>query len=184
MKILKIEFLKREGDFANSSELELIIEQTENAILSVDWPEGSNSFTLYPVKKANGVVPIKKNCMNYLVKHGWITEHRIAIASRLKPGPIDAVKRLKNEQWFAVEWEIAAALTRTQIRHRATASRADCGLVAAHGLALSSAVSRSRSRTRPVYWALRISVAINAMTLTITSDQTINLIDPAPRGGS
>jgi len=105
MKILRIEFLQRKGNFANSLEFNLIIEQIKKAILSVDWPEGSNSFTLYPVKKANGVVPIKKNCMNYLVQNGWLTEHPMAIASRLKPGKIDAAIKLKNERWFAVEWE-------------------------------------------------------------------------------
>ena len=105
MKILRIEFLKREGCFANSPEFGQLLEQIKNAILSVDWPEGSNRFTLYPVKKANGVVPTKRNCMNYLVQKGWETEYRMAIASHLKPGPIDAVKRLENGQWFAVEWE-------------------------------------------------------------------------------
>lgn len=105
MKILKTEFLIQKGSFALSSELETILEQVRNAIRSVTWPQGSDRFILYPVKMANGVVPIKKNCMCYLVREGWAIEYRMSIASRLKPGPIDAVKKLIDGRWFAVEWE-------------------------------------------------------------------------------
>ncbi|MCX5883307.1 MAG: restriction endonuclease [Deltaproteobacteria bacterium] len=105
MKILKTEFLIQKGSFALSSELETILEQVRNAIRSVTWPQGSDRFILYPVKMANGVVPIKKNCMCYLVREGWTIEYRMSIASRLKPGPIDAVKKLIDGRWFAVEWE-------------------------------------------------------------------------------
>lgn len=60
---------------------------------------------LCPQKKANGVVPIKKNCIAYLVRQGWTIEHRMSIASRLRPGPIDAVRQLSDGRWFAFEWE-------------------------------------------------------------------------------
>jgi hypothetical protein len=105
MKILKTEFLIQKGSFALSSELETILEQVRIAICSVTWPQGIDRFILYPVKMANGVLPIKKNCMRYLVQEGWIIEYRMSIASRLKPGPIDAVKKLIDGRWFAVEWE-------------------------------------------------------------------------------
>lgn len=105
MKILRTEFLIQKGSFAKSSELSSILEQVRNAICSVTWPLGSDRFMLRPERKANGVVPIKKNCMSYLVQEGWATEHRMSIASRLKPGPIDAVKKLSDGRWFAVEWE-------------------------------------------------------------------------------
>jgi hypothetical protein len=105
MKILKIEFLIQKGSFVQSSELRTILDQVKKAICSATWPQGSDRFILHPVKKANGVVPIKKNCMSYLVQQGWTTEHRMSIASRLKPGPIDAVKKLSDGRWFAVEWE-------------------------------------------------------------------------------
>ncbi len=105
MKILRTEFLIQKGSFAQSSELIIILDEVKNAILSVNWPHDSDRFMLYPVKMANGVVPIKKNCMRYLVREGWTTEHRMSIASRLNPGPIDAVKKLTDGRWFAVEWE-------------------------------------------------------------------------------
>ena len=105
MKILRTEFLIQKGNFAKSSELSSILEQVRNAICSVTWPLGSDRFILRPERKANGVVPIKKNCMSYLVQEGWKTERRMSIVSRLKPGPIDAVKKLSDGRWFAVEWE-------------------------------------------------------------------------------
>lgn len=105
MKILKVEFLIQKGKFSKSREFDMIFEQVKTAILSVCWPPENKRFVLYPSKMANGVVPIKKNCMNYLVQQGWKTEYRMLIASRLKPGPVDAVKELSDGRWFAVEWE-------------------------------------------------------------------------------
>ena len=43
--------------------------------------------------------------MSVLVQQDWMLEHRMSIASRIRPGPIDAVKRLSDGQFFAVEWE-------------------------------------------------------------------------------
>ncbi|MDM8516795.1 hypothetical protein QUF76_11395 [Desulfobacterales bacterium HSG16] len=105
MKILKIEYLIRAGRFGESQEFEEIIDDVEKAILSVTWPPESSSFILYPEKKANGVVPIKKNCMEYLQQQDWKLEHPMPIASRKKPGKIDAVKKLEDDRFFAVEWE-------------------------------------------------------------------------------
>ena len=105
MKILQTEFLIKKGKFAESAEFKTLLNQIHKAIFSVNWPDGSDKFTLYPVRKANGVVPIKKNCMKYFVQNGWKIEHRMSIASRLRPGPIDAAKELADNRWFAVEWE-------------------------------------------------------------------------------
>jgi hypothetical protein len=105
MKILRIEFLIRQGKFVQSPELKVILEEVQSAIRAVVWPEDGDSFRLYPSKKASGVVPIKKNCMAYLNRHGWLLEHPMKIASRLRPGRIDAVKKLPDKRYFAVEWE-------------------------------------------------------------------------------
>jgi len=105
MKITKIDFLIQKGNFGYSSEFESILTEIKNAVVSVNWPEGSDRFTLYPEKKANGVVPIKKNFMNSMISRNWMLEHRMAIAYRIKPGPIDAVKQLSDNRFFAVEWE-------------------------------------------------------------------------------
>jgi hypothetical protein len=105
MKIKKIDFLIQEGDFSHSPEFENILNEVKSAVKAVVWPEGSDLFTIYPQKKGNGVVPIKKEFMNVLVQKGWMLEHRMSIASRIRPGPIDAVKRLSDGQFLAVEWE-------------------------------------------------------------------------------
>jgi len=105
MKINKIDFLIQKGNFSHAPEFEDILNEVKSAVKAVVWPEGRDLFTIYPQKKANGVVPIKKEFMNVLVQKDWMLEHRMSIASRIRPGPIDAVKRLSDGQFFAVEWE-------------------------------------------------------------------------------
>jgi len=105
MKIKKIDFLIQKGNFCHAPEFENILNEVKSAVKAVVWPAGSDLFTIYPEKKANGVVPIKKEFMNVLVQQDWMLEHRMSIASRIRPGPIDAVKRLSDGQFFAVEWE-------------------------------------------------------------------------------
>ncbi len=105
MKIIKIEFLIQKGPFCKTPEFATLLDEIKNAILSVTHPEGSRQFTLYPEKKANGVVPIKKNFQEFLVRNKWKREYRMSIASRIKPGPIDAVKKVSDGRYFAVEWE-------------------------------------------------------------------------------
>ena len=105
MKIVRIEFLIKSGPFHLSSEFETILDEIKNAIYSVTHPEGRDQFALYPVKNANGVVPIKKKFLGFLDSNKWLLEHRMSIASRLRPGPVDAVKQLPDGRFFAVEWE-------------------------------------------------------------------------------
>ena len=105
MKILRTEFLIKKGKFARSKEFESILTEIYEAIHSITWPENSKKFTLYPVKKASGVVPIKKNFVKSLEENGWKGEYRMKIASRLRPGPVDSVKFLPGNRYFAVEWE-------------------------------------------------------------------------------
>ena len=105
MKIKKIDFLIQKGNFSNAPEFSNILNEVKTAVKAVVWPEGSDNFTIYPEKMANGVVPIKKEFMNVLVQQDWMLEHRMSIASRIRPGPIDAVKKVSNGHFFAVEWE-------------------------------------------------------------------------------
>ncbi len=105
MKILKTEFLLQKGPFSRSDTFKIILEEVHEAITSITWPVNSQKFILYPVKKANGVVPIKKNFIASLERNGWKGEYRMKIASRLRPGPVDSVKFLPDNKFFAVEWE-------------------------------------------------------------------------------
>jgi len=103
MKILKVEFLIKKGPFSASPAFKNILDEITEAVFSVTHPEGSGQFTLNPTKKGSGVLPIKKNFMQSLVRNDWLLEHRMSIASRVKPGPIDAVKALSNGRYFSVE---------------------------------------------------------------------------------
>jgi hypothetical protein len=105
MKIQRIEFLIQNGPFQKSIEFQKILDEVQKAILSVVHPKGSDRFMLFPEKKANGVVPIRKAFLEFLVQKKWQIEHRMAIASRINPGPVDAVKRMPDGRFFAVEWE-------------------------------------------------------------------------------
>ncbi len=105
MKILKTEFLIKKGEFSNSKEFETILAEIYKAISSITWPQNSKIFTLYPEKQASGVVPIKQNFIKSLEDNGWKSEFRMRIASRLRPGPVDSVKCLPGNRFFAVEWE-------------------------------------------------------------------------------
>jgi len=105
VKIIKIEFLIQHSSFRQSSEFQKTLDVIENSILSVSHPKGNRGFTLYPAKKANGVVPIKKDFLDSLIREKWQCEHRMSIASRVKPGPVDAVKKMSDGRYFAVEWE-------------------------------------------------------------------------------
>jgi hypothetical protein len=81
MKIIQVDFLIQEGPFGDSAELEIILAEIKKAIQLVTWPPESSQFTLYPVKQANGVVPIKTKCMAYLSEQGCLL------------GPLNAVGR-------------------------------------------------------------------------------------------
>ncbi|WP_319521267.1 hypothetical protein [uncultured Desulfosarcina sp.] len=105
MKIIKIKFLLKKGPFSASSEFENILDEITKAISAVTHPEGSGQFILNPTKKGSGVLPIKKNFIRSLIGSDWRPEHRMSIASRIKPGPIDAVKKLSDGRYFSVEWE-------------------------------------------------------------------------------
>ena len=105
MKIKSIEVLIQKTPEKIEPEIETLIAEIQHAVSAVSWPLESNTFTIHPVKKANGVKPIKQNCMNDLKKNGWLLEQRIAVVDGMRPGPIDAVKKLEDGRLFAMEWE-------------------------------------------------------------------------------
>ncbi len=105
MKLLKIEYLINRGSFAESAIFQQLLKEIKIAIAAVKNPKGSQEFSIFPVKQANGVVPIKESCMLTLEKAGWNLEARMRLGSRLVPGPVDAVKSVGENKYFAVEWE-------------------------------------------------------------------------------
>lgn len=84
--------------------LKPLFKEVTEAIEAVDWPPGSGSFTINPIRRGNGVKPIKSACVRRLSECGWMVEHRLDIAGP-RPGPIDAVKVVPEGDMVAVEWE-------------------------------------------------------------------------------
>ena len=108
MKLISREFLIKSGKFSTSSDWVKIQQDIEKAIKKVTWPNNSSKFTIFPERKGNGVTPIKGSFLDELKKRGWETETRVSIATRSKPGPLDAtlqVGNAKTSSLFAVEWE-------------------------------------------------------------------------------
>lgn len=113
MKLVKKVILFNKGNFSSSPQWRRIQRDIKQAIKNVTWPPNSNKFTIYPESgkergKGNGVVPIKSSFCRELRKKGWELETKLSIATRSKPGPLDATLRLgkgETSPLFAVEWE-------------------------------------------------------------------------------
>ena len=78
--------------------------EVDDAIKAVEWPPASGSFTMNPLRKGNGVKPIKNACVQRLSEYGWMAEFRLDIVGP-RPGPIDAVKTMRTGDMIALEWE-------------------------------------------------------------------------------
>lgn len=113
MKLLKKETLIEEGDFKDSEVWARISSHLEEAIEAIEWPEESDNFIIPPGDNRNGVGPIKEAFVTTLQDKGWKKEARLDIAVHKRPGPIDVVYKLDEEEehflkessHFAVEWE-------------------------------------------------------------------------------
>lgn len=103
MKILTNKVLISNGDFVTDSEFQASYNEIKSAILSVTWAS-QHEFIINPVKKGNGVNPIKNNFVGHLVYNDWEAEARLEIVKGLRPGPIDAIKKTAIGT-IAVEWE-------------------------------------------------------------------------------
>ena len=109
MKIVRSETLLCRGEFAGSALWSRLRARLREAIFAVDWPPGSGKFTIYPElgKKrgeGNGVAPIKIGLMNELERQGWRLEEPLDLATRHKPGRLDAVYHTEYGP-IALEWE-------------------------------------------------------------------------------
>jgi hypothetical protein len=109
MRIVHVEFLIDAGGFSESPSWKRIRADIFAAIKSIEWPQGSGSFTLHdqPGKKrgeGSGVRPIKEACMLRLQSLGWDLETCLDIATLKSPGRIDATLRV-GHRLFCVEWE-------------------------------------------------------------------------------
>jgi len=109
LKIVEIVDLIQRGDFPKSKDWEKACNDVNEAILCTDWPHGSGTFKIYPERKGNGVVPIKKPCIEKLKSLGWVTENLPPIgllegSKGKKPGDLDAIYHYPSG-YVAFEWE-------------------------------------------------------------------------------
>src|SRR5450755_1956849 len=99
----EVYFLKR-GSNEENTLFDDVKKEVEKAIKRVVWPIGNSVFCINPVRKGNGVVPIKKEFIAYLKAHGWITEKSFELVDGIGAGPIDALLKTPLGS-IAVEWE-------------------------------------------------------------------------------
>lgn len=73
----------------------------------VVWPVGASQFTIRPVRKGNGVGPIKTELMAHLVAQGWDLERTVftpEFPGQPCPGPVDAYVETHGLR-ACLEWE-------------------------------------------------------------------------------
>lgn len=103
MKVVDVKLFVTHGEFSSSPEYIEILNDLKTAIEEVNWGD-KKLFKINPVRKGNGVSPIRELFINKLIPKGWQKEVRMTLAHGMNPGPIDAVKQTKFGT-FAVEWE-------------------------------------------------------------------------------
>lgn len=104
MRLEHIETLIDVGGFSRSFERGRIEDDIRHGIRAAVWPPGATSFTIAPVRKGNGVKPIKAGLIALLAQRGWSTEQAVPIAEGAEPGELDAVLATADGP-FALEWE-------------------------------------------------------------------------------
>lgn len=75
----------------------------------VVWPIGARQFTIRPIRKGNGVGPIKTELMKHLVDLGWELERTVFTPEpehpdQPSPGPVDAYVEAHGLR-ACLEWE-------------------------------------------------------------------------------
>lgn len=103
MKLVIENMLISTGEFVKSDVYKTLHKNIIDGIQLVTWGDPFE-FVINPIRKANGVVPIKKNFINHLVTNGWLPEQKLRIIEGKGPGPIDAIYR-SEFGIVAVEWE-------------------------------------------------------------------------------
>jgi len=110
MKIVEHHDILAVGPFATSADWSKACDDVDEAVRVTDWPHGSGSFTIFPESgkkrgEGNGVVPIKKPCLQALESRGWRTESLPRIEQGvLATGDLDALYEASSG-YIGFEWE-------------------------------------------------------------------------------
>ena len=110
MKIVAKHDILLAGEFAKSDVWAQACREVDAAIRATDWPHGTGEFLIYPESgkergKGNGVVPIKKPCLEYLNARCWNLESFPDMGDApIRTGDLDALKQTAAG-WIGFEWE-------------------------------------------------------------------------------
>ena len=104
MRIVNTIRLIGKGPLAASDEWKSIRDVALAAIKEVDWPDGTNKFTINPVPLQNGVTPIKSRMAKALKNKGWLMNERWPIPDIVAPGRMDGAFK-SSQGLVAFEWE-------------------------------------------------------------------------------
>jgi hypothetical protein len=104
MKIVHVETVLSCGPYAKSSHWKETRAAIHAAVKLCDWPPNSGTFTINPVRKRNGVVPIKNEFIRELKRLEWTIEGPAKNHLNQALGDFDAI--IPGPEGFIVaEWE-------------------------------------------------------------------------------
>lgn len=77
MKVVNVVDVLSRGTFAQSDDWKKLQLEVVDAAKKIVWPIGNSVFSINPVKKGNGVIPIKERFLDELDAHlHWTTERK------------------------------------------------------------------------------------------------------------
>jgi len=104
MKIMHVETVLSCGSYAISTHWAETKAAIHEAVKKCDWPPGSGKFTINPVRKGNGVKPVKNEFVKELKRLEWTIEGPAKNTLDQRLGDFDAV--IPGPDGFIVaEWE-------------------------------------------------------------------------------
>jgi hypothetical protein len=136
MKIVHVETVLSCGSYADSAHWAETKAAIHEAVKKCDWPPGSGKFTINPVRKGNGVKPVKNEFVKELKRLEWTIEGPAKNLLDQRLGDFDAV--IPGPEGFIVtEWETGNISSSHRSMNKLTMLVTD-GLIAAGVLVVPS----------------------------------------------
>jgi hypothetical protein len=136
MKIVHVETVLSCGSYAGSAHWAETKAAIHEAVKKCDWPPGSGRFTIKPVRRGNGVKPVKNEFVKELKRLEWTIEGPAKNLLDQRLGDFDAV--ISGPEGFVVtEWETGNISSSHRSMNKLTMLVTD-GLIAAGVLVVPS----------------------------------------------
>ena len=136
MKIVHVETVLNCGTYAKSAHWAETRAAIQEAVEKCDWPPGSGKFTINPVRKGNGVKPLKNEFIKELKRLEWTIEGKAKNVFDQRLGDFDALI-LGPTGIIVVEWETGNISSSHRSMNKLTMLVAD-GLISAGVLVVPS----------------------------------------------